>query len=238
MYLTAQRVRSPRGDSGINVALHAHAGTNLSADTWSLEARALLDRVTTQENGNTIAAQLAIVPGGNSVESFLDVIAPDGTSEGDIEAALGALRSRVAREGRCFLRVGVVVAEFSTDPGTADPVAAFDALSERALALYRNPVEPPWLRTEPLVVEVAHDEEGWAFELEPQSAARVRGAGGHPARVSIRHDVASDFRQMHGPLYSHVAEWVTGLDAERLLELGGARFRDGETLVGVWPKRS
>jgi hypothetical protein len=82
-----------------------------------------------------------------------------------------------------------------------------------------------------------HDVEAWSFTLAPESAERVRSAGGTPARVSVRHDVASEFRRLHGPLYPHVAEWVTNLTAEQLLELGGARFVHEGRVVGEWPKR-
>jgi hypothetical protein len=132
---------------------------------------------------------------------------------------------------------GHATASFSANLGGEDVGDAFDDLARAALELYANPAPPPWLASPALVIEVQSDDDGWRFGLDEPSAARVIAAGGQPARVRIRHEVADDFRKLYGHLYPHAAQWVTNLSGEALLELGGAKFVHGGQKVAEWPAR-
>jgi hypothetical protein len=237
MYLSAQRVRTPRGATGVNVALYLHTGTGLGEETWRLPPRQTVERVATGCPGRLATSRVTIKPGGNSVERSIDIVAPDGSSLADVEAAIQELRSSGLAKPQVTARVGDVTAQFSANRAFEDPVAAFNELAEPALALYAKPEPPSWTATPPLVVRVQNNDEGWIFQLDEESAKRVIAAGGRPARVRVRYDVADDFRRVYGHLYPHAAQWVTNLSGEALLELGGGRFVHRGTVVGEWPAR-
>jgi hypothetical protein len=237
MYLLAQQVRSARGAEGVNVALYSHAGVELPAGFWQLAPGELLASVTGEYPGRRLASRAAVPPGGNSVQSFLDVAAPDEVTEAELEDALAALRAEMMEHRRSQRRHGRITAELSVNLGEAHIEAAFNRLAAAALALYRDRTPSPWLAQPPLRIDTERDAAGWSFRLAAESADRVRAAGGRPARVQIRYEIADNFRRTHGKLYPHAAEWVTNLPRERLLTLGGTRFVEGGTVVDEWPER-
>lgn len=179
-----------------------------------------------------------VAPGGNSVDAFLDLVAPDGTGTTALGKTLDELRPLAVQKRRAHLRSGNVCAELSINLGTPDAGAVFDELARAALSLYERPPARPWLELPPLRIDATSDAEERHFVLDDESAARVREAGGQPARAHVRRDVADEFRRMYGELYPWVAQWVTNLTRERLLELGGTRIVEGGKVVDEWPKRS
>lgn len=237
MYLSAQRVRAPRGTTGINVALYLHSDTDLDVDVWALPAGQLMELITSRHPGRLATSKVEVKPGGNSILAFIDVAAPDGTAAAEVRSALQALRAPSLADLRATVRVGNATASFSANLGLEDVSAAYDELARAALALYANPAPPPWLALPALVIEVQNDDNGWLFRLDEHSATRVVEAGGQPARVRIRREVADDFRKLYGHLYPHAAQWVTNLSGEALLALGGARFVHGDQAVAEWPVR-
>lgn len=238
MYLSAQRVRAPRGATGVNVALYLHSGTEINPAVWGLPAHTTLATITSGNPGKLATSRVQIKPGGNSVESFVDVVAPDGTSATEIGNALEELRQQAtAARNPAVVRVGHVTAEFSMSLGEVRVANVFDELAGPALMLYSHPEPPTWVAAQPLTIDVQNDDEGWVFGLDLASAGRVTRAGGRPARVRVRYDVADDFRRVYGHLYPHAAQWVTNLSGEALLELGGAKFVHDGTVVGEWPAR-
>jgi len=178
---------------------------------------------------------MAIAPGGNRVESFLDIACPDGTAPAAVEAAVAVARARAGGERVAIEHAGVAV-EFSVTVGTPDPGAALAELWDAARALLVGRPAPPWNAAPPLEIVVAHDEEGWTYQLTDASLGRLPEAAA-PARVGVPFDVADDLRRLHGNLYPFVAEWVTGLSREEVMALGGARFVENGRLVSQWPPR-
>jgi len=238
MYLSAQRVRSPRGARGINIAIYRHGGADFSAESWALPAAELLRRVTEEQPGKRWIERVDVAPGGNSVESFLDLVAPDDTPADALDQAIAALRPQAVASTRAHGRFGEVTAAFAVNLGELDIASVFDEIAGAALALYRQPTLPAWHALEPLVIAVTHDDDGWSFALEAQSAERVRAASGQPARAHVRYEVADAFRQVHGKLYPWVGQWVTNLSREQLLVLGGTRIVADGKIVDEWPKRA
>ena len=83
--------------------------------------------------------------------------------------------------------------------------------------------------TSPLVVSVGRQGDGYAFELEPRSRARVREQAAQLApagQVFISFDTKADFESAHGPMWKQVVLMLTGMREQDLRELGGARFVD------------
>lgn len=239
MYLFAQKVRSASANRGINAGLYRHEGTVFPEGVWTRPEREALALVTTQHPGHRVREHVSIAPGGNAVECFLDVIGPDAASAADVAAALEALRASVeaGTPPPVVVRRGTLTVAFGCNLGVAEPAAELDELAMLAIHVYEDTQPSAWRQQEPLRVLVEHDEEGFRFRLDDASAARVVAAGGTPTTVSIRHDVAADFRRTHGRLYPHVPEWLTALSREGVLELGGVRFADGDQVVGEWPDR-
>jgi hypothetical protein len=232
MYLFAHRVRSPKGQRGINAARYSHADGALPDSVWVRPAREVLALITQQENGHRIAESIGIALGGNGVEAFLDVVGPDETSMEALVHALATARTAIVGRRPPAVRAGLVTMEFSVNLGEADVFATFDELAGAVLGLY---AAPPVLRAEPVDIEVGRSPDGWTFRVADASVHRVRDAGGSPLRAGIRRDVADDFRKVHGHLYPYAAQWVTGLSSEQLLALGGARFLHEGKPVGKWP---
>lgn len=125
---------------------------------------------------------------------------------------------------------------FGCNLGLAEPRQELDALAAVAIRLYRGP-QAPWTQEQPLRVLIEREGEELRFRLDEESAARVRAAKGVPVVVSLHRDVAASFRAEHGRLYPHLPEVLTRLSRERVLELGGVRFYEGETKVFEWPAR-
>lgn len=85
MYLTAQKVISPHHQTGINAFLHLHVDDTFPVGPLTEEAVIL---VTEARTGILLDELIELVPGGNRVSCFLDVVAPDRTNPKDILGAL------------------------------------------------------------------------------------------------------------------------------------------------------
>lgn len=107
MYLTSHHVVSPsRANEGVNTFLYLHG-----ANTWTEPPPEIPD-----QNPGTLAAQsISLPPPGNSVRSYLDIIAPDETRWEEVRVGLmefvgihqlSALPWN-GRAGRCFFRLGM-----------------------------------------------------------------------------------------------------------------------------------
>lgn len=240
MYLTAHWVRAPGGHRYLNAALYLHGDTDLPAGFWSQPPEDILRSVTTERPGTRVAARLDKIPGGNDVECFLDVVGEDSTSLGAVKEVLEELRRRMEarRSAREHIAQDGVVAAFSAVSG-GQPLLRLRELSEAALALYGDRSQPTWPNRAPLVIEVTTEEEGLCFRLSDTAmiALQLSDQGFRAKAMRIRFDVKDAFEQLHGPIYSHVAEWLTGLSREELLERGGVRFEGPGREPIVWPAR-
>lgn len=81
MRLVAQRVRSVRGDDGINAFYYAH-GPYVWLDSPPPEIR--------RARGHLINSHVAVRPPGNRVRSYLEILAPDETSNAKVEQDMAA----------------------------------------------------------------------------------------------------------------------------------------------------
>lgn len=104
MILTAQHVRAASGAEGINAFCRLHGPTG-----WSQPWQGDLSE------GELVNRAISVPPGGNSVRSYLDVIAPDETPTQEIRNAVipfiaqsrGQPLPWVATVGPCTFRFGV-----------------------------------------------------------------------------------------------------------------------------------
>jgi hypothetical protein len=110
MYVVAQHVVSPSTrEEGVNAFYYQHG-----ARTWSgAPPRSIPD----EEPGTLVRQSIVIPPPGNSVRSYLDIIAPDDVTWQEIYQAFFTFVSSVQRHpfpwadsvGRCYFRVGMEV---------------------------------------------------------------------------------------------------------------------------------
>lgn len=108
MYLAAHRVVSPASKrEGVNVFLYLHGSY-----TWE----GLPPPMMPDENPGTLTAQtISLLPPGNRVRSFLDIVVPDEASWEEVRAGLMDFVGRSqhgpmpwsGHSGRCFFRVGM-----------------------------------------------------------------------------------------------------------------------------------
>jgi hypothetical protein len=85
MYLTAHRVVSPSGAQGVNAFYHTHSDGTFPPGELST---ATISEVADERPGILERRETSVSPGGNSVRSYLDVVAADGTPPARIRDAL------------------------------------------------------------------------------------------------------------------------------------------------------
>lgn len=108
MYIAAQHVVSPStGAAGVNAFYYRHGPL-----TWpEAPPRSIPD----QNPGTLVRQSIEVPPPGNSVRSYLDIIAPDDITWHEIYQAFFTFISNVQRRplpwiedvGRCSFRVGI-----------------------------------------------------------------------------------------------------------------------------------
>lgn len=219
MYLVAQRVLSPRGNSGTNVVMYRHATTPTPISWDDPDLRV----IASQYPGERVAQHVEIAPGGNAVVCYLDIAVLDDASRSQISAALDVLSTRIGIGTRFAELHGPVTGEFRITMGASDEAPTrFAELRDAMLSLFdhQHDLAQP-AHAQPLTIRVEVDDQRWQFSLESRDRSRVTSL---VTPVTIPLDVADEFRALHGDLYPHVAEWVTGLSLEQILELGGVRF--------------
>jgi hypothetical protein len=174
MYVTAQFVRNARGQHGVNVFAFVHGKTPLPT---TARGEPDVAQVAEFEPGRCVDEHVELTPGGNVVEAYLDVVAPDRFSKARVHEAIDRLQEEIRHpQGPWTVvdrRVGV---RFYATPGSDQPQTVGDALArlrERALAvidrwesLEKNPPGPfiIWLRVLPFGLELS---------LPPATRARL-----------------------------------------------------------------
>lgn len=74
-----------------------------------------------------------------------------------------------------------------------------------------------------LRVEIGQKADGFVFRLDPRSKPSLVGRSKRAAQlptVSIGFDTRADYERIHGPIYMHIAELLTGLTEEEIHTLG------------------
>jgi hypothetical protein len=108
MYIAVQHVVSPStGAEGVNAFYYQHAPL-----TWS---GAPPKSIPDQDPGTLVRQSIVVPPPGNSVRSYLDIIAPDDIPWREISEAFFTFVSNVQRlplpwidsVGHCYFRVGM-----------------------------------------------------------------------------------------------------------------------------------
>jgi hypothetical protein len=239
MYATAHRVWSRRSDrGGINAFLHRHDRPDDAVD-WN--APDLLAVVTESSPGRLVSEVIEVVPGGNEVQSHLDVVAPDDTPPDAIRGALLKAAQELPEGSQRHVKHGDVIVAFDCQIGLRGAERLeFDVL---VAALERVVEEGPKPRAvgAPILIRVLVENDALVCRLDEAETARVEALLGHPHErlsVSAAHDVMQDFERLYGDIGPELAHVVTGLTLEQLFAAGGVRFVDALTsrVLRQWPR--
>lgn len=234
MYLTVHRVASPRAERGINGALYRHDSDRHDPMWSSLD----IARTAQKNLGTQVARRADVRPGGNAVETFLDVAFPDDFSEVELRTALSKFRVHVS-SSRVDKASGLAFISFSQNLGEdSRALDNYDELQRAAIQLFRSYSHPePNKRKEPIDLVLTRNDQGWRFELSEPSKSRLSETLGEKGivSVSVPFTVADDFRRLYGELYPFVIEWVTHTSKDELAAMGGVRIFDGDKCVWKWP---
>jgi hypothetical protein len=222
MYVTAHVVRASRFDGRRGVNAFSHLVTTALDDAISVSATFEL---IAQDAGRLAGCFIELPPGGNEVESYLDLLVPE---QSQVEAALQEARLKIVDSAslpnpplhiEASIQHGMF--RFSGAEGW-EPLAVFEQLKDSALRASREAQAPLRIYT---TQEMAEDGgEVLFFRLEPPTAERLRKIHGSDWRalpVGVHEDVHHQFVDTHGPLMPRIIEVLTGLSEKDIEGLGG-----------------
>jgi hypothetical protein len=235
MYITAQKVEGREsGRVATNVFIYMH-GTPGRPIVRSLDQIATIAE---QVPGTLANAEVMVAPGGNAILSYLDVVAPDGTSTDEIQRAVQAFRPDGPQESRLVGDIAIRFAAHRT--GSGDPSAEYSELSARLLALLRHPRSAGATHRPLQIIVRGEDKDDVSFWLDDESERRVVAIGGKSTGMTLKvaRDTKDDFEQAFGSVYRHVLPVLTNLELEHILLLGGVVFRGEQSgrVLWRWPK--
>ncbi len=239
MFLTAHRVESTDGKTGVNAYLFLHFDDPLPTLATSEPDVAYTAQFAA---GTCVADEESIQPGGNTVKCSLDIACADDHDATAIRRIVARLRDRVRVE-QPPTRIAdpdaaaMFRATLDFDDDVDARLAALDELWSRALRL----IDQARVRTRPagpLVVWVRYRPEG--VELSLPSATRAR-LGGHSlvsrVKALLPSDVVAHFPGQGAEALVEVAQALTGKSRDQLRLAGGLSFVEpwNETEVLRWP---
>lgn len=237
MYLTAHRVKAHDGSAGINAYFSRHSPADELRIDWDrLDIAQIADEI----GGETVMQSIEVQPGGNSVLSYLDVVAPEHTDPGFIADSLRVFEYYV-KEGkfpavmatpRIGLRFGVIIGLQRL------AVAEFRRLRAHVLLLLGVTSQSKVRQlvpsaSGPIRVTVTRDEGGEIYMLTRESEKRVAAARPEftPVRIHLSDNNRDGFRASEGELYPLVVTSLTGLSSAQIGQLGGVEVVQGNTVL-------
>lgn len=248
MYLTTHRVRRIRGEKvevGINAFLHQHKAHELPEDMQ--DNKNIIDQITYENPGKLIAESVDLVPGGNSVLSFVDIVGKEGLDQEYIQDFLDQMESDIEDHFQdsyvpITKSVRDIAVRFRITYGlNGNEVREYKALKERAILLFESREPLRWRSENPWIVihrNISHNQE--TFSLSPETAQKLKQMHdelGVLKRVSIDHRTKGDFESMNGDLIQHIAPILTDLTLEQIAVQGGLILCDSLTQKKIkWPE--
>ncbi|MCE2438041.1 MAG: hypothetical protein J4F39_01305 [Candidatus Latescibacteria bacterium] len=242
MYLTAQRVRRIKGERaevGVNAFLYQHEEHDLPDDLK--DDKNVVDRVANQNQGTLVAESVDLVPGGNSVLSFVDVVGREGVNKERIRDFLDQNEPDVD-EFTITRSAPDLAVRFGITYGLqGQEVREYRALMERAIHVLESP-EPPRWRSQAPWMEICREsrDNQSRFSLSAETSNRLKkihGATWASARVSVDRQTTENFEFIHSDLIQHIAPMLTGMSLEQIAAHGGLIISDisiGKKLK--WPE--
>ena len=238
MYLTAQRLyQHDKKTAWINAFYRIHGDAELQGMSWLKPDVAL---VANEHPGKIIGALIDVYPGGNPVDSYIDLVARDKTPGKRIRTVLSTIRTELptGKEHKQWLIDQVAARVYFGKHIRSRNFDTFDDFRDRLVKLLSDPHKCSWKsRKKPLVVEVSFDGDGLQYKLSKESVKKIaltRGKRWAVPVITVKHTVKQNFEKIHGDLRQTILETVTGLDRSKLLDQGGVVFKGLDPGIDNW----
>ena len=231
MYLTAQRVvrmKDGTTEVGINAFLYQHSEDNLPPKV-QFPTEETIDWIIDKSPGTLIAESVDLVPIGNQVVSFVDIVGRETIGKEYIQNFLdrveGDISERHAPVAGITAARDLAVRFKFTDELQGNEVREYRALADRALSLFesRNPPkvgsEEPWIE----IIRTITDEKS-VFRVSPATAKKLQQIHGKiwvVKRISVDHQTENLVKAMYGDLIRHITPTLTNLTLEQIEAQGG-----------------
>lgn len=242
IYLTAQRVRSNGGEVGVNTFVYG------LEDELSFDRE--FDELVEHPPSMAQLESVEVEPGGNYVESYLDIFVADQSDVPRIVEALDefseslpdslSTRQPVRREE--YWETEDVRARFNWStriPGT--PPKELKLLLTRGLDLLEqfkgggtNPA------SEPLTIYAEKESDKLVLTLHSRAKERVEQTSGLEeiaGSVEIDSDTLEAFEKLHGRFLPHAADLLLPPELN-VVDLGGVRIVDSSSRRVLWQSAS
>ena len=243
MYLTAHRVRRIKGNDvevGIDAFLHRHKAHDFPHTPFDDQ---VIDLITNKNPGKLIAESVDLVPGGNSVLSFIDIVGTENIDSTRIKNLFDQMGLHIEGMHAPITKIEADLAvRFGITYGLkGHEVKEYKALTERAMLLFQSPEPPKWRSENPWIVidrKITDIQE--TFSLSSEAADNLRQMHNEPwvpKRISVEHGTKIVAESMYGDLIQHIAPVITGLTLEQIAAQGGLILHDLPSQKKIkWPE--
>ncbi len=240
MYLTAQRIlRIKDKKGGINVFLYQHGKHDLPPNAQFSN----VDWITNQYPGKLIAESVDLVPGGNAVLSFIDIVGREGLDKECIQYFLDQMECSVKDVHTPITEsTSNLAVKFGITLGLkGQEIREYKALKERAMHLLESPEPPRWRTGNPWIViyrNISHNQETFSLSSETaEKLKQIHNGSWDSSRVSIDRHTKHNVELIHGDLIQHIAPVLTDLTLEQIAIQGGLILCDSLTQKKIkWPE--
>lgn len=235
MYLTAHRLRSPDDRTGINAFLYWHGDRTIE---WELDPK----RHAEGGLGEPARSHLEVEPGGNFVDSYLDVITTDDKVVDEIEASSGEVMDELSESkeaSRITRRLDDLSIRFyssSRIPSTV--LREFATLRQVALSL----LEVERREADPLIIFRQRGDGESKYCLAEATVERLEAFTGEEYLtrcISVSDPMADDFRTLHQTsIVEDIALGLANLPLFEIERLGGVIVLDRRSGRVIWSSPS
>ena len=226
VYIVAQRVTSPAGQSGINAFLFLHGDQQIPGMSWNAPD---IELIADTHPGMLLLQRVENATGDNDVVSYLDIAAPD--SIGLKRLAQITLQISAPSSFSATWLSGPIAIRFSSQPSD-DLVSEFEELRRHAALLLLETDKPDLSgpSNKPFGI-IAQDMAGVGivYQLDSESAARLiqHGIPSANAKLRVAYEDLDELKRIWGDeaYHAQVALILTGLSQDSLQHAGGYQIR-------------
>lgn len=226
MYIVAQRVTSPAGQSGINAFLFLHGDQQIPGMSWNAPD---IELIADTHPGVLLLQRVENATGDNDVVSYLDIAAPD--SIGLKQLAQITLQISAPSSFSATWLSGSIAIRFSSQPPD-DPGPEFEELRRHAALMLlqtdNSDLSGPSNKAFDIIAQDMAGV-GIIYQLDSESAARLvqRGVPSPNAKLRVAYEDLDELKRIWGDeaYHAQVALVLTGLSQDSLQRAGGYRIR-------------
>ena len=246
MHLSAHRVRRLKGKTakiGIN-AFKRSTPRERSARRYAvLTNQNIVDQIANNNTGKLVAESVDLVPGGNSVLSFVDIVGRENLDKERIQEFINQMEPETKGIHHPITKSASDMAiKFGIAYGLQGyETREYRALAERAMRLFESPEPPKWRSENPwIVIECARSDCQQTFSLSPATTEKLQQIHDEswvPARVSVDRHTKHNVELIFGDLIQQIAPILTDLTLEQIASQGGLILRDLSSKKNIkWPE--